>query len=293
MKILFIGSVEFSESCLELLIDLKENIVGICTLEKSLINTDFIDLQPLAEKHKIPVHYSPDINSLESLEWINSLKPDIIFCFGWSRLIKKDLLELAPMGVLGFHPAELPKNRGRHPLIWALAFGLSKTASTFFFMDEGADSGKILSQEEISIALDDDASSLYKKVTKTATKQIKFFLPNLKRGSFTPTIQDSSLSNTWRKRGKEDGKIDWRMPSLGIYNLVRALSKPYIGAHFLLNESEVKVWKCSVISDAPSNIEPGKIISFGKKGPIIKAGIGAIELEKFDLDKKLVIGEYL
>jgi len=59
----------------------------------------------------------------------------------------KESLDLPHLGVIDFHPAALPANRGRHPIIWALVLGLQETASTFFFMDEGADSGDIISQE--------------------------------------------------------------------------------------------------------------------------------------------------
>ena len=59
------------------------------------------------------------------------------------------ILDLAPLGIIGFHPAALPRNRGRHPIVWALVLGLEETASTFFFMDKGADTGDILSQEKI------------------------------------------------------------------------------------------------------------------------------------------------
>jgi methionyl-tRNA formyltransferase len=63
------------------------------------------------------------------------------FCLGWSNLLKAEILKAAPLGVIGFHPAALPANRGRHPLIWALGLGLDETATTFFFMDKGADRG--------------------------------------------------------------------------------------------------------------------------------------------------------
>ena len=85
------------------------------------------------------------------------------------------------MGVLGFHPSELPKNRGRHPLIWALALGLKKSASTFFFMDEGIDSGEILSQKIFDILSNDDAQSLYDKMSNNALQQIEEFLPQPKK----------------------------------------------------------------------------------------------------------------
>jgi methionyl-tRNA formyltransferase len=151
MRIVFIGTVEFSLKSLEKLIFLDANIVGVCTKELSKINSDFADLVPLCQENQIPYRLVTDINSRENLEWIGNLNPDIIFCFGWSSLIKKELLELAPMGIVGYHPAKLPENRGRHPLIWALFLGMKQSASTFFFMDEGADSGDILSQVDFEI----------------------------------------------------------------------------------------------------------------------------------------------
>ena len=87
MRVLFIGAVEFSARALEVLIDMPIQLVGVCTLKESKFNADHVDLTPIAEKRNIPVHYTPDINSEANLSWIRDLKPDIIFCFGWSRLI--------------------------------------------------------------------------------------------------------------------------------------------------------------------------------------------------------------
>lgn len=179
MKILFIGTVEFSYRILEKLIKLNAEIVGVCTKDESNFNNDFTDLIPLCKKNKIPYKFVDDINSKENIEWIKIFEPDIIFCFGWSSLIKKELLTLTSMGVVGYHPAQLPKNRGRHPLIWALALGLKRSASTFFFMDEGADDGDILSQEEFEILYEDDAKSLYNKVANIVLYQIEYFLSHL------------------------------------------------------------------------------------------------------------------
>lgn len=81
--------------------------------------------------------YSIDINDNSSVKFIRECNPDIIYCFGWSQLIKSEILNIPKLGVIGNHPAELPKNRGRHPIIWALALGLKQTASTFFIMNEG------------------------------------------------------------------------------------------------------------------------------------------------------------
>jgi methionyl-tRNA formyltransferase len=293
MKIVFIGAVKFSEQALNKLVDIKSSIVGVCTLENSNFNSDHVDLSPLCRKNNIPVRYTPSINSEEVIGWISDLAPDVIFCFGWSRLIKKRLLNIAPLGVIGYHPALLPANRGRHPLIWSLILGLKESGSTFFFMDEGTDSGDILSQRNVSISKMDDAGTLYEKVSKTALNQIEQFVPTLTNTTFRRYPQDHSKANCWRKRGRSDGQIDWRMSSVAIHNLVRGLSKPYVGSHFILDGNDVKVWHSEPVDEKRTNIEPGKILSVDNLGIIVKTGVGAIRLIQIEPQVNLIPGEYL
>ncbi len=293
MKIVFIGAVIFSEKTLEKLITLKADIVGVCTLKKSSFNADHVDLTQLCMKHNIPVRYATDINSDENISWIKTLIPDVIFCFGWNRLIKTDLLNLAPMGVLGYHPTALPANRGRHPLIWALILGLNETASTFFFMDDGADSGDIISQYPIKISENDNAGTLYKRITETALEQIDDFLPTLQSGDCKRIKQDHRKSNTWRKRNKNDGKIDWRMSAITIHNLVRGLTKPYFGAHIEYKDKIIKVWETRVIRDDKKNIEPGKVILVDDNGIVVKTGKNSIHLIKIGSVLDVEPGSYL
>lgn len=293
MRIAFIGAVELSRKALTHLIEMQSNIVGVCTLKKSTINSDHNDLSDLCEINGISWTYAPDINSDESIKWLGNKGPDVIFCIGWSRLLGKRLLHLAPLGVIGFHPAALPVNRGRHPIVWALALGLHETAATFFFMDEGADTGDILSQKTIEIDSDDDAGSLYEKITRSALEQISILVPQLSNGSFIRTPQNKLLGNTWRKRGKEDGQIDWRMSACSIHNLVRSLTKPYVGAHFVVHGKEVKVWKTETVTNSPVNIEPGKVLEVAHTGPVIKCGEHAIRLLKTEPEFKPVVGDHL
>ena len=293
MRIVFIGTVEFSRRVLERLVEIEADVVGVCTLKESAFNADHCDLSHICEVHGIPWVYAPDINSEETLQWISDRRPDIVFCFGWSKLLRARLLHLAPMGVVGFHPAALPANRGRHPIIWALVLGLNETASTFFFMDEGADSGDILSQSRIKVEDEDDAASLYEKITEAALTQVQIFVPQLASGRFNRLTQDHSCANAWRKRSKMDGQIDWRMSARNIHNLVRALSKPYVGAHFLYQEQEIKVWSTELVFDVARNIEPGKILEVTDKGAVVRCGEQGIRLLGTEPVFKPGIGEYL
>lgn len=293
MKIVFIGTVEFSKKALQKLVDIDVELVGVCTKEKSSFNSDFADLTPICKENKIPFNFVEDINSKESINWIKDLNPDIIFCFGWSSLIKNELLSLAPMGVVGYHPAKLPQNRGRHPIIWALALGLKRSASTFFFMDEKADSGDIISQKEFEILDSDDAKTLYDKIIQLSLIQIEEFVPQLKDNTYTRIKQDQVLSNIWRKRNKADGKIDFRMSSKAIYNLVRALTKPYVGAHIEYKENDISIWKVKIIENNDTNIESGKVIESNEEKLIVKTYDAAIEILEHEFKEVPKVGEYL
>lgn len=293
MRIVFIGTVEFSKRALQKLIELNAQVIGVCTKESSEFNSDFADLRPLCKKNKIPFKLVNNINSKDNYNWIKSLNPDIIFCFGWSNILKKDILTLSPMGVLGFHPSKLPQNRGRHPLIWALALGLKISASTFFFMNESADSGEILSQKDFDILNTDDARILYDKVVNIAILQINEFLPQLKKKTYQTFKQNDEASNTWRKRVKTDGQIDFRMTSQAIFNLVRALTKPYVGAHINYKDEEIIVWKVEIIENKQLNSESGKILDINEDKILVKTYDGAIKITHHEFKKLPNVGEYL
>lgn len=297
MKVVFVGCVDFSYHALEHVLNLEEiDLIGVITRKASTVNADFHCLDPLARRAGVPCLFAEETSEEGMAAWLEELAPDSVYCFGWSYLLKRRILEIPRLGVIGYHPAALPKNRGRHPIIWALALGLTKTASTFFFMDEGADSGDILSQEPVAITPADDASSLYEKCIFTALRQITEFTGQLSAGKYPRISQNHREANCWRRRSKRDGAIDWRMPSTGIYNLVRALTHPYVGAHFVYDDREIKVWKVEVADELfadTENLEPGKIIQAGPQGIVVKCGQGALRLVEHGLDSTIKEGQYL
>lgn len=294
MRILFIGCVESSMVQLKLLLSNGANIAGVITKESSSINADFCDLSIVCKKNNIPFIYSKNINDEYTIDFVRTCRADIGYCFGWSQLIKKDMLNIFPMGIIGNHPAELPSNRGRHPIIWALVLGLDRTASTFFRMNEGADTGDIISQEIIPITYEDNARTLYNKVTESECRQIITFTKALEKNEVNFIKQKETTGNAWRKRSVKDGIIDWRMSTRSIYNLVRALSEPYPGASFVYNNNSIRVWKCEEEGNSGvENIEPGKIVQVENEHDFkVKAYDGIMHIT--DCDHIIVTeGEYL
>ena len=117
----------------------------------------------------------------------------------------------------------------------------------------------------MTILDNDDASTLYMKIVETAKKQLHEFIPDLESGNILEEVQDNSKSNYWRKRNFNDGQIDWRMAAISIHNLVRALTKPYVGAHFENKGKIYKVWKTELLNLGHIYSEPGKVISIEKE----------------------------
>lgn len=297
MKIGFIGCVDFSLAALTLLTGMIEQgieVCGVVTKEKSKFNADHVDLSQLCRDKDIPSCYYRNDNDM-ILEFFNELRPDVIYCFGWSHLLPGSLLSLPPKGVIGFHPAALPQNRGRHPIIWALALGLKQTASTFFVMDEGADSGALVSQVELEITGQDNAASLYEKITVAALPQIEQFTLAFNDGSACVTEQDHQQATYWRKRSRKDGLIDWRMNASDIHNLIRALSKPYPGAEFNFNQDTVVVFDSRLHEQPlPENVECGRVMEASNGTFLIKcAGQSGIWIEAQQLINQLHRGDYL
>ena len=275
---------------LQQLMSLNVKVVGVITKNKSKFNSDFFDLKNV-EIDGCKYFYATGINASDCVEFIKGLAPDYIFCMGWSNLIKQEILNFCP--VIGYHPAALPQNKGRHPLIWALVLGLKETASTFFFMDEKADNGDIISQTKVYIEQNDDAMTLYQKIASVAKEQIKEICISLNTGSIKRISQKDQNGNIWRKRTIADGKIDFRMTSDGIYNLVRALARPYPGAHVEYKGNIIKVWKVRKTMCDYVNIESGKVLSSRDSTFVVKTCDGAIEILEHDFVNIPTKGEYI
>ena len=149
--------------------------------------------------------------------------------------------------------------------------------------------------QPLPILYEDTARTLYDKIMGIAREQLLDLWDRMCEGSVYVIKGESQHANTWRKRNKNDGKIDWRMSSTNIYNLVRALTKPYVGAHFEYDTREYKVWEVSeLLDDGFENIEPGKVISVSDDRRFrVKSGKGIVEVIRYDGNFVPERGEYL
>jgi methionyl-tRNA formyltransferase len=166
-------------------------------------------------------------------------------------------------------------------LIWALAHGLPETGLSFFYLDEGPDSGDLLWQRAFPIGDNDDAGTLYARVEELAGEAIREFLPLVAAGLAPRTPQNHALATYWPKRTERDGEINWIGSARVAHNLVRALARPYPGAHTFLEGDRMIVWKTGIRDDAavpPSPALPGEIVSQAPHSFVVRCGDGLLEV---------------
>lgn len=294
-KSVFIGGVKLAEPLLKKLLceDSGLQAVFCPSGKRGQKNSDYCNFRDLVGTTVSYYEYD-DLNSADVLEKLSQFSPTVIYVIGVSQLVSDEILKLPVEGCLGGHIAELPRNRGRHPIIWTLANGLSESAVSVIWLDNGVDSGDIADQRCFSISEDENAGDIYQRVADFYAEMIgDTLLPGFIEGDFPRKTQNLNGSNIWRGRKFQDGVIDWRMSARRIHNLIRALYHPYPGAAFRFNDEHITVWK-SEVDKAKENLEPGKVLEIKESSILIKCGEGALWLLEHNLDHSLISeGDYL
>lgn len=285
MKIIFIGGVKFSYEILKTILENNWNISVVFSYDDSKKEkiSDFISLDELCSKYNLQNIKIDKINAQNNIEIIKKIEPDIILVMGWSQLLNSEIISIPKIGVIGSHPTELPKYRGRAPIPWSILKGLKTSALTFFFIEEGTDSGDILDQRSFKLSSNDDATSVYKKVESVGKEMIQDNLTKLQNGNYTRKKQDvSNFIENWEKRGPQDGIIDWSRNSQEIHTLIRATTHPYPGAYTIFNGSKLIIWGAEFSNEQSKGV--GKIMRVNNFNVKIGTGKGVIILKRISFN---------
>lgn len=275
MRAIVFGYQEIGYVCLEELLAFGVQVSCLFTHEDDP-NEEIWFRRPVAvaKKHDIPV-YTPD--TLKDEKWIKLIEeaaPDFIFSFYYRNMIPKKILDIPQNAALNLHGSLLPKFRGRAPVNWVLVAGESETGVTLHEMVEKPDAGHIVAQKRVEIVFEDDAYTLYMKMTDAARQLMKETLPKLADGSFA-RIPQTGPSSYFGGRKPEDGLIAWQQNATTLYNLVRAVTHPYPGAFTYLGNKKLFIWK-AYPEDGIGNAQPGKIASL--RPLTVGTGKGSLKL---------------
>jgi methionyl-tRNA formyltransferase len=234
-----------------------------------------------------------DVNSPETIAALRAADPDLMFVVGWSQLVMDEFIGLPRHGVFGMHPTLLPRHRGRAAIPWAILSGLAKTGVTLFQIADGtADSGPIVGQVEVPVALDETATTLYEKVTAAHLELVREYVPKLVDGTAERTPQDTRRASAWPKRTPADGIIDWETRAPYLYDWVRAQTRPYPGAFTYLGDEKLVVWQARPVElddEAPA----GTVVGLDGERAVVACGEGALVLEEVEGAAELAVGARL
>ncbi|MDR0292217.1 MAG: formyltransferase [Elusimicrobium sp.] len=277
-KIIFFGFSMAGAEVLRELISGGANVAAVYTYEDNPAENWFESVKKIAVENKIPV-FTPEKIERADIENIGRIGPEIILSVYYRSLLPDEILKLAPRGAYNIHGSYLPKYSGRAPVTWVLVNGEKYTGATLHYMVAKADAGDIVDQEKVEIKFEDDAFTLTKKVSAAARAVIKRSLKKLENWPAEGAPQTMAQSTYFGRRTPEDGRIDWSWDEIKIYNLIRAVTKPFPGAFAEAEGKKILIWKAKPL-DKKSGAPAGTIIS--RKPFIVATGGKDLEILEFE-----------
>jgi methionyl-tRNA formyltransferase len=229
LKVVFMGSPQFAVPSLEALIgcDALEVILVVTQPDRAKGRGKRVTptaVRETADRLGLPVVVMTRENYADRVDYIRSLRPDVVVVVAFGMILRGDLLELPPLGCINLHASLLPKYRGVTPIQAAILAGDTVTGNTTILMDKGVDTGDILLSELMEIRPDDTALSLGQRLSEAGAGLVVRTVLGLRDGRLSPVKQGPAVGGYTRKICKDDGLIDWSRPAQDIERFVRAMS---------------------------------------------------------------------
>ena len=281
-KIVFMGTPDFAVPTLNALAKTRFK-PQLCITQPDRPKGRKRKLQPTpvksaAQKLEIPVIQPEDVNSLETINELLEIAPDIIVTVAYGGYINKYLRLLPNFGCINLHPSLLPKYRGSAPINYTLFNGEQITGNTIFKIVAKMDAGPVIFQSNVEIAENDCYTSLYTKLSLSGAEEIIKVLQNIEKNGLITEIQDHKKTTFSYKLLKDDLLINWNNSAENIRNRVRGLAEiPGITASF--REKRIKIIEVEILDLASKDV-PGTILDVSKKGIIVTTADKNILLTK-------------
>ena len=244
------GTPELSQVVLKRLLDFNYNIIAAVTQpDKPKGRGNKLSMSPVKElclEKNIPVLQPERVKTDEFYEELCKLNPDMIVVAAYGKILPKRVLDFPKYGCINVHTSLLPDYRGAAPIQWAVLNGEKKTGATIMFMDEGCDTGDIITQREIAIADDETGGSLHDRLAVLGAELLTDTLPSVLDQTAVRTPQDHSKMRYFGLIEKSLGNLDFRRPAKELECYVRGLD-PWPGAFTYIDGKLLKIRKAYVI----------------------------------------------
>jgi len=282
------GTPEFAVPSLESLIRNDYPIVAVVTQPDRPRGRGRIPAPPpikvIAEKYGLSVIQPERLKNKEFVDYFSGIYPDLAVVAAFGQILPREILEIPKMGCINVHPSLLPKYRGAAPINWALIRGEAKTGVTIMLMDEGMDTGDILTLEETMIEPMETFGKLNNRLADMGARLLLATIDVVMSGNSTRRPQDASLATYAPRLTKKDGLIRWDADVHQVVNLIRGLS-PAPCAYTFYKEKMLKIFS-AVGEEAPFPESPGRIGIVTEKGLPVAVRNGHVHLQKVQLENK-------
>jgi methionyl-tRNA formyltransferase len=246
----------------------------------------------LCKENKIPCFKGNPRNGV-GYDFIKKIEVDIIASINYLFLIEKDIIHHSKQITFNLHGSLLPKYRGRTPHVWSIINNEKETGITTHVIDEGCDTGDIISQTKIKIDKFHTGNDILNKYKILYYNLVKEVIEKVKSEQLKLKKQDENLATYFGVRRPGDGRIDWNWQKERIRNWVRAQSYPYPGAFTFFNGQKITIDKVEEsYLGFNYNIINGTILEV-KPNLIIKTQNGALIIKDYREKIQFIKGEKL
>ncbi|WP_349948071.1 methionyl-tRNA formyltransferase [Lacrimispora sp. BS-2] len=288
MRIIFMGTPDFSVPALEALKEAGHEILGVVTQpDKPKGRGKEIQMTPVKEKameYHIPVYQPVKARDPEFVKILSDLEPELMVVIAFGQLLPKAILDIPKYGCVNIHASLLPKYRGASPIQYAVINGEKESGVTTMMMAETLDTGDMLDQEAIALDKKETFGSLHDKLSRLGSRLILKTIIKLEEGTAECTPQDDLKTCYVGMIKKSMGDIDWSMDAVSIERLIRGLN-PWPSAYTVWNGKVMKLWEADVV-DKEYEGAYGQVVEVSRDSLVIKTGKGCLSIRKLQLQGK-------
>ncbi len=271
MKIIFMGTPEFSAVILKALIDNNYEISAVVTNpdapvgRKQILTSSPVKRLIVSGQWPIEIFQPTTKSELSAIsDKLLAMKPDLAVVAAYGKIIPKNILALPRYGTINVHPSLLPKYRGASPIQNAILSGDKKTGITIMKLDEEMDHGGIISNIQVQISNLDTYENLSQKLAETGAELLIKTIPNYVSGKIKPVEQNHAEATYTKIIKKEDGKINWSKNPAEIERMIRAFY-PWPSAWTIWNGKILKILEAEIrggsLEIKKLQLEGGKALS--------------------------------
>ena len=259
MRVLFYGTPAFAVPTLEALL-WHHTVVAVVTQPDRPAHRGRHLTAPAVKERAlaagIPVVQPPRLRDPEWPDRLRAYAPDVAVVIAFGQILPRAVLEVPTRGSINVHASILPKYRGAAPIAWAIIRGETETGVSIMQMDEGMDTGPVLTTRRTPVGPAETAGELAIRLADVGAQALVEALDRL--DSLTPMPQVGAEATLAPRLKKEDGDLDWSRSARELVNLVRGCN-PWPGALTRTPVGRLLVWRAAEIQ-AEAGARPGTLV---------------------------------